>query len=180
MGSADLSARRTIGWPIGRPKVRPDFRRADSGLKRTFGRPKVRRADKYAETQVRFNPLSWGGGQKKCHKPIPQSGCHARAPPATVMVRNRSASDKRSEGQPQPDSTGPALGKGLRCQCCCWGGGGGGWRGRRKAPQTQQPLRSPPQRVQRGTSPWSLLRGGGGGHGLLEKGLEAPPPPSFA
>ena len=56
-----LSARRA-----GRPKVRPDFRpffRPKQGggdrLNRTFGRPRVRRADKYAEPEVRFNPVSY-------------------------------------------------------------------------------------------------------------------------
>ena len=33
IGLADLSARRTFGWPIGRLRVRPDFRPADRPAK---------------------------------------------------------------------------------------------------------------------------------------------------
>ena len=65
-----ISTRRgdRLNRTFGRPRVQPDFqpffgrKKGGDGLNRTFGRPierpKVRRADKSAEPQVRFNPGS--------------------------------------------------------------------------------------------------------------------------
>ena len=64
-GTAGLSAGRAGRLKV-RPYLRPFFRPKQGGgdgLNRTFGRPigrpKVRRADRYAEPQVRFNPVSY-------------------------------------------------------------------------------------------------------------------------